>query len=471
MTSIDRPLIVVADDDPQFLQVMSFHLRKWDYEVALAASKGELLQRLEEGRPAALLIDVRFGEHDGVEVLREVLDRRPQLKAVMLTAFGSIETAITAIRFGAVDFLTKPVDLNRLRATVNRAVETAERIEAEPPSLPCLTASAGAPLSRPIIGESPATRELRRMIDEVAPSDATVLILGESGTGKELVARAIHERSRRHEAPFVPINVAALPRELVESTLFGHEKGAFTGADQLQRGCCEVADRGTLFLDEIGEMEVGLQSKLLRFLQERSFQRVGQSRLIEVDVRIVAATNRDPHDLIRRGQLRADLFYRLNVVPIHLRPLRERREDIRPLVDQFLRRAAARHRKEIEGFTPEAMQAMIRFDWPGNVRQLENMVERLTILGRGPRLEAAVVESQLRQEEGASPARPTQPVAVPAGGLEAEAELRPIDRMEKQAILDSLQRAGGNVRDAAGMLGLSQATIYRKIKRYGIATR
>lgn len=308
MSKILSPGVLAADDGPQFLRLVEHHLHSWAHRVETVADKGQLLRKLAEQRPGLLLLDVRFGEHDGVEILRQVLAECPDLKVVMLTAFGSIDNATTAIKLGAVDYLTKPVDVNRLRSVVADALE---------PASPPVAVARGAtppapPLTRPLLGESDAVNRLRDLVAKIAATDSTAQILGERGSGKELVARALHEQSSRRSGPFVALNVAALPRELVESTLFGHAQGAFTGADQVQRGCCEAADHRTLFLDEIGEMEIGLQAKLLRFLQERSFQRIGQTTPVSVEVRIVAATNRNPLEQVRKGELREDLDYRLN---------------------------------------------------------------------------------------------------------------------------------------------------------------
>jgi DNA-binding NtrC family response regulator len=314
-------------------------------------------------------------------------------------------------------------------------------------------------------GEGETMRRLRAFIATVAPTDATVLILGESGTGKELAARAIHVQSRRRYGPFVPVNTAALPRDLIQSTLFGHEKGAFTGADQARRGCCEAADRGTLFLDEIGEMDIALQAKLLRFLQERTFQRVGSSQTVSVDVRILSATNRDPAEQVRRGELREDLYFRLNVVPLVLPPLRERREDIPYLAARFLQRAAVRQGRDVTGFTAEAMLALVRYAWPGNVRQLENLIERLVIFSRAGEIDLADLPPEVR-------AAPREPAAVPpqpAGGDPGKkAGLQTIEEMEKKALVEALVQSHGSAKEAARLLGLGQATVYRKIKRYGI---
>jgi DNA-binding NtrC family response regulator len=315
---------------------------------------------------------------------------------------------------------------------------------------------------RLILGESPSIARIRDLIAEIAPTDAKVLIVGESGTGKELVARAIHEQSLRAAHPFIPVNMAALPSGLVESMLFGHEKGAFTGADCLQKGWAEMADRGTLFLDEIGEMDVALQAKLLRFLQESSFQRVGSSRLQTVDVRILAATNREPAALVREGRLREDLYYRLNVLPIAMPALRERREDIPILANWLLAQAAQMHHKPVVGFTDGCLDIFHRYDWPGNVRQLENLVQRLVILAHGPEIGVESLPTEMIV------GRPSDAAVLEECGAHVGDGLRPIDQIEKRAIIDALSRSGGNAVEAARMLGVGQATVYRKIKRYGI---
>ncbi len=409
-------------------------------------------------RPDLMLMDVRFGEHDGIEILRQVLADHDGLKVAMLTAFGSIDSAISATKLGAIDYLTKPIDLGRLRSVVGLAQElpTASR-----PAASVTNPIVGGAISRPILGESRATRDLKALIGRVAETEATVLILGESGTGKELVARAIHEQSPRHQGPFIPLNVAALPRELVESTLFGHAKGAFTGADQMQKGCCEAAEGGTLFLDEIGEMEIGLQAKLLRFLQERSFQRVGQSQTVTINVRIVAATNRDPLEQVRRGQLREDLYYRLNVFPIFVPNLRDRSEDIPLLAAHFLDRIATRQARPTLGFSSAAIEALKKHDWPGNIRELENLVERLAILHPGPSIGIEAVLAELERSVGPDRGESKRSVAN-----HAEDDLRQIDRIERDALREALECSSGNVREAADRLGVSQATAYRKIKKY-----
>lgn len=461
---VPQAAILAADDDPQFLAILDHHLRAWAYRVECVGDKPQLFERLRRNRPNVLLLDVHFGDHDGIEVLRQVLDQELGIHVVMLTAFGTIESAISAMKFGAKDYLTKPIDLPRLRSILQNAATTCEGRRSPSPTEPGVALP--GPLTRPILGESSAVRVLKSQISRAAPSDATVLITGESGTGKELVARALHESSPRGEKSFVPLNVAALPRELIESTLFGHAKGSFTGADRSQAGCCEAADGGTLFLDEIGEMEIGLQAKLLRFLQERAFHRVGESKPMRVDVRIVAATNRDLREQVRRGLLREDLYYRLNVVPISLPPLRERRVDIPLLVESFRSRITRRTSRPMAAFSPAAIDALVRHDWPGNVRELENLVERLAVLCPGDIIDldevSEVIGTAARTLGEARTAR--------AGLSELQGEeLRHIDRVERQAIVEALARSEGNVREAARQLGMGQATVYRKIKKYNLS--
>ena len=512
------PPILVADDDPSVLKVLEYHLKSWGCRCVTASDKSQLYRAIHQELPAVLLLDVRFGEHDGVEVLRGLLDEIPALVIIMMTAFGTIDSAVTAIKLGAYDYLTKPPDLNRLKVLISDGMAKAISQTA----VTAVTKNS-APVSEPehlgvsMIGNSSAIRRVRELINGVAPTEASVLILGESGTGKEVAARSIHARSHRNQHPFIALNMAALPRELVESTLFGHEKGSFTGADQAQVGSVEAANQGTLFLDEIGEMDVNLQAKLLRFLQERTFQRVGASKPKPVDVRILAATNQDPIQQVNSGKLREDLYYRLNVVPIVMPPLRHRPDDVIPLARFFLERVAIRYGRPQFDLTPEAADALTRYQWPGNVRQLENLIERLVIFSPGQTIRRDAIPPEILNTLGnetvgardvSSSTRPlgdsnlgstfasfppipsasspdgsdsglessgSQPTEPESNSLFAESEsvdaantLRPIDRIEKQAIQEALNMACGNVREAAKALGLGQATVYRKIKRYAI---
>jgi DNA-binding NtrC family response regulator len=457
-----KPLVVVADDEIGLLEVMGRCLRTWDYRCVGVSNKFQLLEQLCREQPALILLDLHFGDYNGIELMQQLLADDPDAQVVILTGAGSIESAVTAMKLGAYDYLTKPPDLNRLRVILNNAIAR-RTLKGRLQGLQHLVKSRQP--SPQLLGRSPAMEQLHKLIASVAATSATALILGESGTGKELVARAIHDQSDRRLEPFVPINMAALPSELVESTLFGHEKGAFTGADQAEIGCCEAAAGGTLFLDEIGEMNPRIQSKLLRFLQERSFQRVGSSQTRVVDVRVVAATNRDLQRGMQEGQFREDLYYRLHVLPITVPPLRNRRQDIVLLAEHFLNMAAARSGKEFAGFSADARSLLESYSWPGNVRQLENLVERLVILCPGGCMEAADLPVEIRGQ--------AQPDTLPVAGIQprqrtSESGLRRMEEIERQAIVDGLRQARGNVRQAARLLGLGQATIYRKLKRYAI---
>jgi DNA-binding NtrC family response regulator len=439
-------------------------LQSWHYQVACATDAEQLLLLISKEQVAVLLLDLQFGKSDGLQVLERVLDLQADLPVVMLTGHGSINTAVMAIKAGAYDYLTKPPDWEGMRVVLSHATEKrslSDRLH----NLEQIIDQA-SPMR--MWGQSAEMLQIQALIDTVAPTDATALIFGESGTGKELVARALHDRSGRSSGPFVPVNMAALPRELIESTLFGHEKGAFTGAVQPQIGCCEAADKGTLFLDEIGEMDMQLQAKLLRFLQERVIQRVGSTKTKRVNVRVVAATNRDLLDQTRKGQFREDLYYRLHVVPFHLPPLRQRQEDLPLLASRFLQRFAGKYRKELRGFTPAAMDLLERFHWPGNIRQLENVVERVAILSLGP-----LIDVDLLPPEVFSSQTPDRNKSFQTNQDELEtvgkSTLLPIAELEKKAICEALQKTGGNVRGAAEVLGLGPATVYRKIKRYSIS--
>ncbi len=481
MTKSGKPLVLIADDDPAIHRVLELHLKRWGYQTAFAINKAELLDRLGEHSVAVLLLDLRLGESDGLEILQELVLRRSwQTAVIILTAHGSIDNAVTALKMGAYDYLTKPIDTQRLQVTLEQVLEKVQlkgRIAQ-------LEKTVEGRVSRPIWGSSQAILRLLEEIQSVAPTNAPVLILGESGTGKELVARAIHEQSPRGHGPFVPLNMAALPQNLVESTLFGHEKGAFTGADSSRKGACEQANGGTLFLDEIGEMDIGLQAKLLRFLQERTVQRVGSTQVIRVDVRIVSATNRDPLELIDQGHFREDLYHRLNVVDISVPPLRERAEDIPELAKRFLDRAAAEYNRPVVGMDDEVLEVLARYHWPGNVRQLENVVARLVIKSREPIISLNQVPEEILRATsqpdalGSSMAGPGRESPSAAGDHshktgslsqeEADSLLTPIQRIERQAIIDALNKCGGHVGEAAKALGMGQATVYRKIKTYKI---
>lgn len=445
MTGARGPLVVVADDDLAQVKLILLHLKDWGYRGRGVLSHRELQQALADERPAVVILDLVFGEVDGLRVLEELRQNCPAVSVVMLTAHGSPENAFAASKLGAADYLTKPPDMTRLRLILRQVTEAQEANRR-------LITKPLAPLTRPLLGDSAATRQVRDLITKIAPTEASVLVLGESGTGKELVARAIHEQSRRATGPFVPVNMAALSRELAESELFGHEKGAFTGAERAREGFCEHADRGTLFLDEIGEMDIHLQPKLLRFLEERHFQRVGSTKPITVDVRFVAATNRDPLEHIRMGLLREDLYYRLRGIEIRLPPLRERREDIPVLARQFLKDAVIKNHLEHRVFTPGAIDVLTQFDWPGNVRELLRVTEQLAILSPGE----VIDKNDIWQQFGGERISSMRPAILPK------------ESQERAMIVNALAITQGNVKEAALQLGIGYATVYRKIKKYRI---
>lgn len=476
--SSSKPLVLIADDDPAVVKMLAARVTALGHKTLTASNKGALSDLLERETPDLLLLDLIFGEHNGLEVLAEINRDFPELPVILVTGQGTIDTAVAAIKGGAFDFITKPVDVNRLKVTIQHALEKRdlkvrlERLEKH---------VAEEDSRQPLLGASPNLEKVRAMIATIAPTDATVLIEGESGTGKEVVARAIHSESTRSRGPFIALNMAALPTELVESTLFGHEKGAFTGAETAQAGACENANDGTLFLDEMGEMPLELQAKLLRFLQERTIQRVGSSKAIKVNARVIAATNRDLMAQVKAGRFREDLYYRLNVFPIHLPPLRERKGDVLLLAERFLRRMCVRYRKNIEGFSPAARLLLERHAWPGNVRELENLVERMALLCQGQLIETDLLPAEITRSQPAQSPSPreepeTIPTARPSAGsagtappVPAQSEPLNMEDLEKQAILQALERARGNVREAARQLGLGHATVYRRIKRYGIS--
>ncbi|MCO6401168.1 MAG: sigma-54-dependent Fis family transcriptional regulator, partial [Verrucomicrobia bacterium] len=424
-----KPLVLIVDDEKNSREGLARALQR-SYDVRLAENGPRALEILANEPVDVMLSDVRMPGMDGLTLLQRAIARSPAPVCIMLTAYGSIELAVEAMRRGAYDFMTKPINLDRLELVLKRALES-RALEVENRALrEQLDARFGL---ENIVGQSPALQEVFDTIRQVAQSRATVLIQGESGTGKELVAQALHRLSPRSKGPFIAVHCAALSETLLESELFGHERGAFTGATERRRGRFELADGGTLFLDEIGEIDSSLQVKILRVLEERRFERVGGQETIDVDVRLVAATNRDLKKKVEEGTFREDLFYRLDVVAIRLPPLRERVGDLPLLVDHFISVFAEENGKKIVGITPEAMQALGGYEWPGNVRELRNMVERMVVLARGEKLTLRDVPLHVRGELDAAPAR--------GGALSLEAN-------EKQMIVRALKASGGNVTKA-----------------------
>ncbi|MHC1711138.1 MAG: sigma-54-dependent transcriptional regulator [Solidesulfovibrio sp.] len=448
--------ILVVDDDAGHLSMLRTVLSGWGYAPQGATDGAEAVQKIQEKPYDAVLLDVRMAGMGGMEALSRIKEYNPAVPVLIMTAYSSVETAVAALKTGAYDYLTKPLDLDVLRLTLERALDHM-RLAVENESLrQKLGPGAGGP---EVIGKSRAMRELFSMIGMVAPTEATVLIAGESGTGKELVAKAIHAGSPRSAGPLVTVNCAALSETLLESELFGHEKGAFTGADRRREGRFMAANKGSIFLDEIGEIALSLQAKLLRAIQEREIQRVGGDRPLGVDVRILAATNRDLKKEVEAGRFREDLYYRLNVVTITVPPLRDRPEDVPLLAQHFLARFAEKNRKRIKGFTPSAMDQLAHCAWPGNVRELENAVERAVILSVGE----YVSERELPLCDHGE---------APAGDVSGEAGVaglagKQLDDLEREAILATLRESGGNKSEAARVLGITRATLHKKLKKYG----
>jgi two-component system response regulator HydG len=444
-----RARIVVADDEASARSGLATLLRDEGFEVVLAEDGTTALARVEESAPDVLLTDLRMPGMDGIELLRKAREIDPDLIVVLMTAFADVETAVRAMQEGAEHYLTKPLQIDELVLVLQRALER-RTIKHEATEL---RARLKARLRfDAIIGSSPAMQEVFNVIEQVAPSKASVLITGESGTGKELVAQAIHENSPRASAPFVKLHCAALAETILESELFGHEKGSFTGAAGRREGRFKQADGGTLFLDEIGEISPAIQVKLLRFLQERTFERVGGNETLKVDVRIIAATNRDLAAEVAAGRFREDLFYRLNVVNVEMPPLRARPSDLLPLANHFLQRFAKENGKRIEGFSEDAVERITGYRWPGNVRELENVIERAVVLCDGSALTAKHL--------------PAGVGAVPKGAVRIPGST--LAEIERHAILATLEACGGRTSSAAQMLDISVRKIQYKLHEYGV---
>jgi two-component system, NtrC family, response regulator HydG len=437
--------ILVVDDDRAHMTMLVAMLGSWGYKVDTADDGAVAVARVRERAYDVVLTDVRMAEVDGIEALRRIKSYNPYLPVLIMTAYSSVDVAVQALKAGALDYLHKPLDFKELREGIERALEQGRGLSR--------SLDVGDGSIQAMIGDSPPMRELGAMIRAVAPSEASVLILGESGTGKELVARALHEGSPRKARPLVTVNCAALAENLLESELFGHEKGAYTGAQRQRDGRFVQADGGTLFLDEIGEMAPALQAKLLRALQQGEVQRLGSDRPVRVDVRVLAATNRDLEAEVREGGFREDLYYRLNVIALRVPPLRERPEDIPLLARHFLGLFAERNRKTFRGFSPRVMDLMLHYEWPGNVRELENVVERAVILAPGEMVTEADLPATLR---GAGKAVDTPP---PGQSLEDA---------EREAIVRTLEQVGNNKSEAARVLGVTRVTLRSKMKKFGL---
>jgi len=448
----DPATLLVADDDPGLRESLERTLTREGYHVVLASDGRAALERVQAGGVDLIVTDLKMPGLTGLELLRAAKAIMPDVDVILLTAFGTVEEAVKAMKDGAYDFLTKPFRREQLIKLIDKALERRDLIEqnrALKKQLEDLRAKGQ------MIGASPSWRRMLTLVEQTADSSATILIQGESGTGKELVARTIHERSARRNGPFIPVNCAALPETLLESELFGYEKGAFTGAAGRKEGRFELADGGTLFLDEVADLSLVTQPKILRVLQEGEFERLGGTRILQVDVRIVAATNQDVAEMVKEKRFREDLYYRLNVITIRVPPLRERPEDIRVLAQHYLRVYAAKNGRKLEGFTGEAIDRLEAYAWPGNVRELENVIERSVLLARKDRIDAEDLP-----EEVMGVKRPPRDAILELIGT-------PLADIEQRLLDETLRITGGNKTQAAKLLGIDVRTVARKLERRG----
>ncbi|MBI5587492.1 MAG: sigma-54-dependent Fis family transcriptional regulator [Deltaproteobacteria bacterium] len=447
--------VLVVDDEKGQREILKTILEAEGYDVGTASGGSEALTAIQKNNFDLVITDLKMPGMDGHGVLRHILKERPSVSVVMITAHGSIDSAVEAIRLGAFDYLTKPLDRERLLSVAKRAVEKSRLLSEN-----ILLKQQLEKQFRPegIIGSDSKMREIFRIIKKVSGSSATVLIYGESGTGKELVAKALHYASPRSSQPFMAINCAAIPETLLETELFGYEKGAFTGAYARNLGLFEAADGGTIFLDEIGDMDLTLQAKLLRVLQEREIRRVGGANKIKVDVRIIAATNKDLDNEIKQGRFRQDLFYRLNVISFKLPALRDRRSDIPELITYFVKRHNASSGKSVSGLSDEAMNMLMNYNWPGNVRQLEAVVERALLLSDG----AVIGEDALPTEIM------TRPITLGNMDFELPEEGISFEDFERELLAKAMRKANGVLGKAAGLLGMSYRTLQYRLNKFGI---
>jgi len=485
--------VLVVDDDADFRSLLEDLLKGEGYRIRLASTGAEALEAVETERPDLVMMDVKLPDQDGLAVLKRLKQAHAELEVIVMTAFGGSSTAIKAMEQGAYDYVTKPFEIDDLLATLKRVFEHQDMAN-EVATLRLELGKSAATRER-IVGNSKPMMEVYKLIGKVASSDATVLITGESGTGKELVAEALHKASKRNPFPLVKVSCAALPESLLETELFGHEKGSFTGAMTMRKGRFETANKGTIFLDEIGEMTLGTQTKLLRILQEREFERIGSNTAIKIDIRVITATNRNLADEVNASRFREDLYYRLNVIHIDMPPLRERMEDIPQLVEHFLVKYRFGPGEIPTSITEEALARLTAYDWPGNVRELENAIERAVVLSRGnpirvdhlpfvdkreTRNRELLSARRARGDAEASAERVADDGALNGNGSGADADRNEaaalgggsfkdeVATLEKRLILEALERSGGNRSKAAEELGIYRRLLYAKMKEYGL---
>lgn len=461
---MSQPHVLVVDDDPAVRDVLQEVLMQEEYSVSTAEDGAAAIQAVKDSVIHIVITDFQLPDIDGLEIIDRLAKLDAKIIPIMMTGFGTIETAVRAMKSGAFDFITKPFDLETVAVVVRKAAEFL-RLRQENHLL--RKAVRDQYRLEHLVGASEPIQQVMEFVQKVADSDSTVMVQGESGTGKELVARMLHFNSLRKDRPLVPVNCGAIPENLLESELFGHEKGAFTGATHSRMGRFELANGGTIFLDEIGEMSLPLQVKLLRVLQEREFERVGGNRTIHVDVRIIAATNQDLETLVEERRFRKDLFYRLNVIPIVIPPLRERRSDIPLLIDHFLTRFNHSKRTEVSGLAPDALHMLTEYDWPGNIRELENMIERLVVLQKKGVISIEDLPEKIcRKSSG--PELKEQFIRFTEDGINLSRE---IEQYEKHLIMEALRKANGVTSRAAQLLHLNRTTLVEKLKRKGVDPR
>jgi two-component system, NtrC family, response regulator AtoC len=453
--------VLVVDDEAEIRSLLSDLLTEDGYAVRTAKSGAEALAAVAKQMPDLVMMDVKLPDQDGLGILRQLKREHPDLEVIVMTAFGGSSTAIQAMEHGAYDYVTKPFEIDDLLATLKRVFEHAD-MSSEVSALRLELGKSAAARER-IVGASKPMMEVFKLIGKVASSDATVLITGESGTGKELVAEALHRASKRNPHPLVKVSCAALPETLLETELFGHEKGSFTGAMTMRKGRFETANKGTIFLDEIGEMTLGTQTKLLRILQEREFERIGSNTPIKIDIRVITATNRDLEGEVQEGNFREDLFYRLNVIHIDMPPLRERKDDIPLLIEHFLVKYRYEPGAIPTTITEDALTRLVEHDWPGNVRELENAVERAVVLSRGNPITLEHLAFDTRTDGAAASGGNGSTAGTNGGSFKDQ-----VATLERQLIKEALDRAGGNRTKAADDLGIYRRLLYAKIKEYGL---
>ena len=436
--------MLIIEDDKSFSDILYEFFSTKNFKIDTAENGKEAFEKLKNSNYDVVLLDLLLPDINGMDILRKIKESSGITEVIVITGHGNIKLAVQAIKMGAYDFLTKPCSLSEIEITVRKAVESVSlKKENE-----LYKKEKSITNYEELIFESPKMKEIVEKVERISCSDCPVLITGETGTGKEVIARLIHKKSDRSEKPFIALNVSAIPKDLVEAELFGYEKGAFTGATTSKEGFFELADKGTLFLDEIGELEQSIQSKLLRILETKKFFRVGGRKEIETDVRIIAATNRNLEKLVEEGKFREDLYYRLNVIEIRIPPLRERKEDIIPLAEYFLRIYSSKYSKELQGFSEEAKDILLSYPWYGNVRELKNVIERAVIFAEGNFITEKELSCLIREKERKASKK--------------------IDEIEKEAIIEVLKKTNYNKKKAAEILGIPLRTFYRKLKKYDI---